>query len=97
MKASDRFIYRTVAGEHLLIPTGEAAQKLRGLIALSESGALLYELLREGCSREALVDALTAQYDVGACEAAQDVDDFLAQMRQMDMLSEESEAEVDRA
>lgn len=97
MKASDRFIYRTVAGEHLLIPTGEAAQKVRGLIALSESGTVLYELLREGCSREALVDALTRQYDVGAREASRDVDEFLERMRQMDMLEEEIEAEVERA
>ncbi len=96
MKASSRFIYRTVAGEHLLIPTGEAAQKIRGLIALSESGAVLYALLRDGCTRQALVNALTQEYEVDAQEAARDVDAFLEQMRQMQLLEEENEAEVER-
>ena len=58
MRVRDQFILRTIADEHLLIPTGQAAFQLKGLIALSESGALLYNRLKDGCSREALVAAL---------------------------------------
>ena len=39
MKVSNQFIMRTIADEHLLIPVGEAAISVKGLIALSESGA----------------------------------------------------------
>ena len=84
MKASNQFILRTIADEHLLIPVGESAISVKGLIALSESG--LYKKLMDGCSREDLIAALTAEYEVSEEEAAQDTDAFLNQMRQLNML-----------
>ena len=86
MKASNQFILRTIADEHLLIPVGESAISVKGLIALSESGVLLYKKLMDGCSREDLIAALTAEYEVSEEEAAQDTDAFLNQMRQLNML-----------
>lgn len=88
MKVSKNFILRNIADEHLLIPTGEAALSTRGLIALSESGCLLFEKLREDCSREDLIAALCAEYEVAEAEAGADVDAFLDQMRQLNMLVE---------
>ena len=89
MKVSDQFVLRTIAGEHLLIPTGTAALSLNGLIALSESGLLLYEKLKDGCERADLIAALLAEYEVSAAEAEADTDAFLEQLRQMHMLVEE--------
>ena len=88
MRVSDQFILRTIADEKLLIPVGEAAIHVKGLISLSESGALLYDKLKDGCSREDLIAALTAEYEVSIDEAAQDTDAFLNQMRQLNMLVE---------
>lgn len=89
MKVNKKFIFRKVAKEHLLIPTGEAALKVKGLVAMSESGSLLYQKLQTGCTREDLVAALRVEYDVSAEVAQQDVDAFLDQMRQLDMLVED--------
>lgn len=88
MKVSKNFIFRTVAGEPLLIPVGEAALQIKGLIALSESGGLLYEKLSQGAEPEQLVAALTDTYEVSREEAARDVDDFLSQMQKLGMLEE---------
>ncbi|MGN0998723.1 MAG: PqqD family protein [Faecousia sp.] len=89
MRVRDNFIFRTIAQEHLLIPKGEAALTVKGLIALSESGSLLYRKLCEDCTREDLISALTREYDVSASVAGEDVDAFLDQMRQLDMLVED--------
>ena len=89
MRVSDQFILRTVADEHLLIPVGEAAIHVKGLIALSESGALLYGKLKDGCGREELAAALTAEYDVSRDEALRDTEAFLDQMRQLQILVED--------
>ena len=89
MKVSDNFIYREIAGESLVIPAGEAALTVKGLIALSESGKLLYQKLQGGCSKEDLVATLTSEYDVSKEEAGKDVDAFLEQLRQLNMLVEE--------
>lgn len=88
MKASNQFILRKIAQEQLLIPVGEAAIQVRGLIALSESGGLLFEKLQGGCTREDLIRTLTAEYDVSEETAAEDTDAFLDQMRQLKILEE---------
>ena len=89
MKVNKKFILRKVAKEHLLIPTGEMALKVKGLVAMSESANLLYQKLQAGCTREDLIAALLAEYDVPAETAGQDVDAFLDQMRQLEMLVED--------
>lgn len=89
MKVSDEFILRNVAGDNLLIPTGSSALDVKGLILLSESGVLLYNKLKNGCTKEELVAALTAEYAVSEDEAARDMEAFLNQMRQLNMLVEE--------
>lgn len=89
MRVRNNFIFREIAHEQLLIPTGEAALSVKGLIALSESGSYLYKILQNDCTREDLVSALTREYDVSASVAGEDIDAFLDQMRQLDMLIEE--------
>ena len=89
MKVSNQFILRTIADEYLLIPTGEAAMNVKGLISLSESGYLLYEKLKDGCSKEELVQVLRTEYEVDESTANQDVEMFIDQMLQLKMLEEE--------
>lgn len=89
MRISDQFMLRQVADEYLVIPVGEAALKIKGLIGLSESGSLLFERLRDGCDQEELVRVLLTEYDIDAGTARADVGDFLEQMRRMGILIEE--------
>lgn len=89
MRVNDQFILRNIADEYILIPTGQLAFRIKGLIALSESGALLYNRLKNGCTREELVTALTEAYEVTREEAEQDTDAFLDQMRRLMILQED--------
>lgn len=89
MKISKLFVLRSIAGEHLLIPTGAAASSVQGLISLNETGALLYSKLTAGSCEAELIDALTAAYDVSPEEAAGDVAEFLAQMTELGILTED--------
>lgn len=89
MRINDQFILRTIADDNILIPTGQTAFQVKGLIALSESGALLYNRLKDGCAREDLVAALTAEYDVSEDEARRDTEAFLEQMRSLKILLED--------
>lgn len=89
MKVCENYIFRQVADEYLLIPVGEAALNVKGLISVSESGYLLYQKLQGGCTRQDLIAALLGEYEVAEAEAAADVDAFLDQMRRLDMLVED--------
>ena len=86
MKIKDNFILREIAGEHILIPVGEAALRVHGMVTLSESALLLYEKLQSECSEEDLVEVLIAECEVGRDEALRDVGAFLGQMRQVGIL-----------
>ena len=88
MRVKDDFILRQIAGESLLIPVGEAALSVNGLIALSESGCLLYERLKTDCTRQDLINLLLQEYEVTEEIAGADVDAFLEQMRALKMLDE---------
>lgn len=88
MKVSDQFILRTIADENLLIPVGNAAISVKGLIALSESGVLLYNKLKEGSSKDELVAALVAEYEVSADEAKRDTEAFLKQLIDLGILTD---------
>ena len=89
MKIKGQFVSRTIADENLLIPAGEIAMKIKGLIAVSESGKLLFDHLVTGCSQDELVALLMSEYDVDLETARTDVESFLNQMRQLNMLEEE--------
>lgn len=89
MKVSNLFVLRSIAGEHLLIPTGAAASRVQGLLSLNETGALLYQQLTDGCTGSDLVAALMAHYEVGPEEAAADVEEFLEQMCHLGILTED--------
>lgn len=89
MHLNDSFVLRVIADEHLLIPTGNAALQIKGLLSLTESGAFLYRKLQTGCSEAQLLDALTSEYEVSTEEARADVAEFLCQMRQLDILLED--------
>ena len=92
MRASGELVLREIAGAHILIPVGDTAAKLHGMITLSDSGLLLWERLQSECTEEELVEALLAEYEVDRETADRDtaradVRDFLGQLREVDILS----------
>lgn len=89
MRISDQFMLRQVADEYLVIPVGEAALKVKGLIGLSESGSLLYRKLQAGCTEAELVRALLDEYEIDEATARADIGAFLEQMRRMGILIED--------
>ncbi len=86
MKVTKDFILRQIAGEHILIPVGEAALSIHGMITMTESGVLLWEELQTGCSKEQLIETILAEYDVNRETAEKDVEAFLQKLNQRGIL-----------
>lgn len=86
MKAKGELILREIAGEQILIPVGETALRIKGMISLTESGALLWNRLQSECSEENLVDAIMNEYDIDRETALDDVQAFLSQLRELELL-----------
>ena len=89
MKLKNGFMLRNVSDAFVVIPTGECTAMTAGVITLNESGALLWKTLEKGCDgKDALIEALLAEYDVSREIASRDVDAFVAKLETADILSE---------
>jgi len=85
MKLKDGFILREVAGEHVVLPSGDELN-LNMMITLNETGAFLWKKLQQETDEAALVSALLETYDVDVDMAAQHVNTFIAKLREHDFL-----------
>lgn len=83
MKVLLDMITREIAGETILVPVGASAIKYNGLITLNEVGAFLWARLPNAADVNALVDALLEEYEVSREEAASDVAEFIAQLKEL--------------
>lgn len=88
MRIKDNFVLRQVADTWCVLPLGEATLNLNGMLTLNDSGAMLWQALEKGGSKDTLVDALFAEYDVTSEQALADVDEFIEKLRQVDCIEE---------
>ncbi len=88
MKVREDYIMRPVADTWAVVPVGEAAKAFNGMLTLNESGALLWNTLKKGASKEELIKALRAEYSVSEETASADTDEFLAKLKEAGALEE---------
>lgn len=81
MKIKEGFLLRKVAGETVVIPTGETLD-LNIMITLNGTGEFLWNLLQQETTEEALVAAMLEEYDVSAPIAETDVAAFVAKLKE---------------
>ena len=85
MKLKEGFILREVAGEMIVIPSGDDLD-LKMMITLNDTGAFLWKLLEQETDEAALTAALLAEYDVDEDTARTHVAAFVAQLKERDFL-----------
>lgn len=88
MKIREGFTLRSVADEHIVIPTGGNIDKFGGAVVLSEVAAFIFEQLQQPVSREDLLALVLAEFDVDRAAAAADLDELLAQLRELELLED---------
>ena len=79
MKLKDGFVLREVAGEFVVLPSGDELD-LNMMIVLNDSGAFLWEQLNAEKDEDALVRALLAEYDVDEETAKKAVAGFVKKL-----------------
>ncbi|MBQ7122243.1 MAG: PqqD family protein [Clostridia bacterium] len=85
-KVKDGFIVRRIGNQIMAVPVGRQTTDIHGVIALSESGELLWNALVSGADIEALADILTENYDVDRDTAKADTERFLDGLKQQGAL-----------
>lgn len=86
MKLKNGFVLREVAGEIVVIPSGEDLD-LNMMITLNDTGRFLWEKLEAGAETDMLVQDLLKEYDVDEATAQTAVDAFIARLKELDFLA----------
>ena len=79
MKLKDGCVLRNVAGETVVLPSGNDLN-LNMMITLNGTGEFLWKRLESGAEKEDLVQALLAEYDVDEATANLAVDRFVEKL-----------------
>ena len=78
MKIKEGFLLKNVADSFVIVPTGANIVDFSAMITLNETGAFLWENLKNDVTEEELVRALMAEYEVDEKTASEDVAEFVA-------------------
>ena len=85
-KLKSGFILRKIGDQIMAVPVGAQTSHIHGMIALSESGELLWNALVNGAEEEVLAELLTENYEVDRETALNDVRLFLQGLKEQGAL-----------
>lgn len=89
MRIKQGFVLREIAGQVMVIATGEASKDFHGMIKLNQTGKEIWQSLQEGHSEVQIIQHLQDKYDVEPQQAEQDVTNFISKMREMGFIVNE--------
>lgn len=85
-KIKDGFTLRKIGGQAMAVPTGKMTSEIHGMIALTESGELLWNALQNGAELDALADILAENYEVDRKTALADAEKFVSGLKEQGAL-----------
>ena len=81
MKINENYILQEVAEEYIVVPVGEAADNLCGVIKLNKTGALIWKKMEsKDVGQEELIQALSSEYPADINKIREDVTIFIQQL-----------------
>ncbi len=87
MKLKYKFVINNVAGETIAVSVGNTQGSFNGYIKLNDTGAFIFELLKDDISREELIKAVLNKYsDANEKDAADSVDELINNLSKAELL-----------
>ena len=82
MKIKDGYILRNIADEWIIVPIGDKIYDFNGLMVVNETGACLWKILQDECTKEDLINGVMNEYEIDIDTAKKDVDEFIESLVQ---------------
>ena len=86
MKTHPDFIFRQIAGENILVPCGESAKCLSGLINMNSTAAFIWQNLNDAKDLDELTARVVDNFEIDEETARRDVNGLTAEMIQKGMV-----------
>lgn len=83
MKIKDNYVLQEIVDESIVVPVGDEADKLHGIIKLNSTGAFLWKALSQEQTVDSLTDMLLKEYATNREAAKADVEKFLTTLREI--------------
>ncbi len=77
----NNYTKRQIAGETILIPTGEMAAKFNGIISMNETAELILSALEDDLSEDEIIEKITEEFEVDDTTARADLEEFVNECR----------------
>jgi len=81
MKLKYTFEAMEMDGKTVAVPIGANSDEFHGLVKLNETGAAVFELLKEDITEDALIAALAEKFNAPLCDVAACVKPFIKKMK----------------
>ena len=89
MRIKSGFIVQKIIDDYIVVPSGDNIVDFAVAVSLNESGAFLWDQLKEETDENALVSAILAEFEgVDEETAKADVAEFIAMIRENGFLEE---------
>lgn len=88
MKIKDGYILKKVAGENIVIATGEARLSFSGIITFNEVGAEVFKRLDGTRTLEQISDEIAELYDAPKSVITADIERLIEKMKKQGLLEE---------
>lgn len=85
-RLKDGFIVRKIGEQTMAVPVGRQTSEIHGMIALTESAELLWQVLEKGAELNRLTDIIMENYEIDRETAEADVKKFLDKLKQQGVL-----------
>ena len=87
MKLKLEFVVNNIAGSFVAVPVGNNNDEFNGYIKLNDTGASIFNLLKEETTEDAIVSALLKEYtDASEEEARETVREFVGKLQDAGLL-----------
>lgn len=86
MKIKDGFVVRKIGSKYYAVSAARAAEG-GGMIALNETGAFIWELLKEDTDAQTVAKALAEKYEIDAEMALRDTEAYLQMLAEVGALA----------
>lgn len=86
MRIKGEYVLREIAGEFILVPIGNTAMEMNGMITLNEVGVFIWNKLKGECTREELLREILECFEIDEEHAGSDLDEFLQQLNEAHLI-----------
>ena len=81
MKINNNFMLKKVAGEYMIIPTGNNNVNFSKIFNINETGAFIFEKLKDGKNKEEVLELMSKEYNASKDVLKNDIEEFIDELK----------------